>query len=124
MAEKLADEFGSMTTGLLRTVALAGIATIRENAHKILARFDQTLDAAYLGHRILLPHPPDAEDHLVAALGSELLSVLEEDRPGTHAGIEAIERWLNRAGGPDISEPFSFAGTIRVRSMAGSACSG
>ena len=110
LAEKLADEFGSMTTGLLRTVALAGIATIRGNAHRILARFDQTLDAAYLGHRILLPHPPDAEDHLVAALGSELLSVLEDDRPGAHAGIDAIERWLNRAGGPDISEPFSFPG--------------
>ena len=110
LAEKLADEFGAMTTGLLRTVALAGIATIRENAHRVLARFDQTLDAGYLGHRILLPHPPDAEDHLVAALGSELLSVLENDRPGTHAGIEAIERWLNRAGGPDISEPFSFPG--------------
>ena len=110
LAEKLADEFGSMTTGLLRTVALAGIATIRDNAHRVLARFDRHLDAGYLGHRLLLPHPPDAEDHLVAALGSELLSILEEDRPGAHADIRAIERWLNRAGGPDISEPFSFPG--------------
>ena len=110
LAEKLADEFGALTTGLLRTVALAGIATIRENAHRVLARFDRHLDAGYLGHRLLLPHPPDAEDHLVAALGSELLSILEEDRPGAHADIRAIERWLNRAGGPDISEPFSFPG--------------
>lgn len=111
LADRLVDEFVSMTSGLLRNVALAGIATIRENSHRVLAKFDETLDAAYLGHRILLPHPPDAEDHLVAALGSELISVLEEDRPGTHADIEAIERWLSRDGVPDTSVPFQFSGT-------------
>ena len=109
LAGCLVDEYVSMTSGLLRNVALAGIATIRKNAHRVLARFNEDLDPAYLGHRLLLPHPPDAEDHLVAALGSELLSVLEEDRPGTHAGIEAIRRWLNRDGGPDISIPLRFS---------------
>ncbi len=111
LAGKLVDEFALITSGLLRNVALAGIATIRENSHRILTKFDETLDAAYLGHRMLLPHPPDAEDHLVAALGSELISVLEEDRPAMHADIEAIERWLSRAGGPDTSMPFRFSGT-------------
>ena len=99
LPQTLVDEFDAMTSGLLRTVALAGITTIRENAHRVLARFDETLDGAYLWHRILLPHPPDAEDHLVAALGSELVSILDEDRPGAHADIEAIERWLKRSGG-------------------------
>ena len=110
LAEKLADEFGTMTAGLLRTVALAGIATIRENAHRVLARFDRHLDPGYLGHRLLLPHPPDAEDHLVAALGSELLSILEEDRPGAHADIRAIERWLTESHVSDRTEPFRFPG--------------
>lgn len=110
LADKLVDEFVSMTSGLLRNVALAGIATIRENSHRVLAKFDQTLDPAYLGHRMLLPHPPDAEDHLVAALGSELLSILEDNRPGVHAGIEAIGRWLEGVDGTDISEPFQFPG--------------
>ena len=114
LADKLADEFDSMTTGLLRSVALAGIATIRENAHRVLARFDRHLDPGYLGHRLLLRHPPDAEDHLVAALGSELLSILEEDRPGSHADIGAIERWLRRDDGPDISEPFRFPGGTKA----------
>ena len=109
LPQTLVDEFGEMTSGLLRTVALAGITTIRENAHRVLARFDQTLDAAYLGHRILLPHPPDAEDHLVAALGSELVSILDEDQPGAHADIDAIEHWLNGSGAPDVSEPRVFA---------------
>ncbi len=109
LPQTLVDEFGEMTNGLLRTVALAGVTTIRENAHRVLARFDQTLDAAYLGHRILLPHPPDAEDHLVAALGSELISILDEDRPGAHADIDAIEYWLNGSGAPDVSDPRIFA---------------
>ena len=112
LADKLVDEFASMTSGLLRNVALAGIATIRENSHRVLAKFDETLDPAYLGHRMLLSHPPDAEDHLVAALGSELLSILEDNRPGVHAGIEAIRQWLASEEGPDISEPFRFPGNI------------
>ena len=106
LANWLVNEFVLMTSGLLRGVALAGIATIRQNAHRLLARFDEDLDPAYLGHRLLLPHPPDAEDHLVAALGSELLSVLEEDRPGTYADIEAIERWLKEIEGLELSQPF------------------
>ena len=114
LAEKLADEFESMTSGLLRNVALAGIATIRENAHRVLARFDRHLDPGYLGHRLLLLNPRDAEDHLVAALGSELLSILEEDRPGAHADIRAIERWLTEGDVPDLSEPFRFPGKTRA----------
>ena len=108
LADRLVCEFVLMTSGLLRNVALAGIATIRNKAHKILGHFDETLDPAYLGHRLLLPHPPDAEDHLVAALGSELLSVLEDDRPGRHADIGAIERWLasRNDSGLNLSEPF------------------
>ena len=109
LANRLVCEFVSMTSGLLRNVALAGIATIRNNAHKILRHFDETLDPAYLGHRLLLPHPPDAEDHLVAALGSELLAVLEEDQPGRHANISAIERWLawRHDNGLNLHEPVS-----------------
>ena len=108
LADKLVDEFVSMTSGLLRNVALAGIATIRKNAHRVLSRFDQDLDPAYLGHRLSLRHPPDAEDQLVAALGAELLSVLEEDRPGAHANIHAIERWLKETNALNLSEPFDF----------------
>ena len=108
LADKLTDEFVAMTSGLLRSVALAGITTVRNRVHRVLARFDESLDPAYLGHRLLLPHPPDAEDHVVAALGSEMLAVLEEDRPGVHAGIEAIEEWLLQRDEDNLSEPFAF----------------
>lgn len=94
LANTLVEEFVSMTSGLLPNVALAGIGTIRNKAHSILERFTQELDPAYLGHRLLLPYPPDAEGHLVEALASEILSVLQEGRPGAQASIEAIGKRL------------------------------
>ena len=98
LADRLVDEFTEMTSGLLCNVGLAGISAIREKAHRVLAKFNKNLDAAYLGHRVLLPHPPDAEDHIVEALGSELLSVLEEDRVGEYSDINSIHAWLFAAG--------------------------
>ena len=110
LAERLVEEFALMTGGLLRNGAIAGIATVRDNAHRILAKFEKGLDPAYLGHRLLLPYPPDAEEHVDEALGAEIVSVIEEHRPGAHADIEAIELWLTlrESEGLQLSEPFSF----------------
>ena len=112
LAERLTDEFAQMVGGLLRNTAIAGIAAIRDNAHRILAKFEKGLDPAYLGHRLLLPYPPDAEDHIEEALGAEINSVIEEHRPGAHANIEAIRSWLalRESEGLPLSEPFSFPG--------------
>lgn len=112
LADRLADEFALMTGGLVRNTAIAGVATIRANAHKVLGKFDPSLDPAYLGHRLLLHHPPEAEDHLVEALVSEVASVLEEDRPGAGANVHAIEEWLGlrEADGLQLTEPFQFPG--------------
>ena len=108
LASRLADEFALMIGGLLRNVAIAGIAAIRQNAHRILAKFEQCLDPAYLGHRLLLHHPPDAEDHIVEALGSEVFSVLEEAGPGTRADVDAIGSWLamRERQGVRLTDPF------------------
>ena len=116
LADRLVHEFSLMTGGLIRNAAIAGIANIRDNTHRILAKFDESLDPAYLGHRLLLPHPPDAEGHLVEALGSELTSVLEENRPGARADVDAIESWLalREHEGLRLSEPFPFSAAQSV----------
>jgi len=112
LADRLINEFADMTGGLIRNAAIAGIAGIRDNAHRILAEFDPNRDPAYLGHRLLLDHPPDAEDHLEEALASEVASVLEEHRSGTRADIGAIRSWLihRQSDGLNLSEPFPFEG--------------
>ena len=110
LANRLVEEFALMTGGLLWNAAIAGLATVRDNAHRILAKFEKGLDPAYLGHRAMLPHPPDAQEHVEEALGAEITSIIEEHRPGSRANIEAIRSWLTlrQSDGLDLSEPFSF----------------
>ena len=98
LAAMLIDIFMSMTSGILPNMALAGVAAIRNRAHNVLAKFDRELDPAYLGHRILLPYPPDAEYHLVEALASELLSILEDHRPSQREISREIRVYLEQAG--------------------------
>lgn len=112
LASRLTEEFALMAGGLLRNTAITGIAAVRDNAHKILAKFARRLDPGYLAHRLLLPHPPDAEDHAEEALGAEIMSVIEDARPGARANIEAIESWLvsRQSEGVDLSVPLTFQG--------------
>lgn len=111
LADRLANDFAEMTGGLIRNAAIAGIAGIRANAHRILAKFEPSLDPAYLGHRLLLHHPPDAADHIEEALSSEIASVLEGHRPGKWADGDAIESWLaHRDSEVRLSQPLGFPG--------------
>ena len=95
LPDRLLKEFAEMTRGLLRNVALAGLSNLRNQVHTLLLKFDKSLDPAYLGHRLMLPNPPDAQDHVVDALGAEILSVLEDAQPGQQAAIGPIREWLN-----------------------------
>ena len=90
----LIKEFVSLTRGLLRNVALAGLAALREDTPRLLAKFDSNLDPAYLGHRMLLKQPADAEEHIVEALAAELAYILEHRRPGGEAALDIVEGWL------------------------------
>ncbi len=114
LADYLVDVFSEMVGGLIRNAAIAGIAGIRDNAHRILAKFDPSLDPAYLGHRLLLNHPPDAEDHLDEAFGSEIASVIEEHRPGLNVNIEAIDLWLARRRSEGLQLPGNFPKGLSV----------
>jgi Response receiver domain len=88
--ERVVKEFAAVVEGVLSNVAFAALAAIRGNTHKILSRFDRTLDPAFLGHRMLLPDPEDAERHLVELILQEFSAVLESAAVGDKAGYEAI----------------------------------
>ena len=100
LADRLVQEYSELTRGLLRNVALCGLAALRERAHQLLATFEDDIDPAFLIHRGLLPNPQDAESHVIEILGSEMLAILEEQGAGIEAGSEAIDGWL-RHYGPD-----------------------
>ncbi|MFC1946116.1 response regulator receiver domain [Chloroflexota bacterium] len=97
--DKLADcvigEFTEMTHGLVPNVALQSIAEIRDNTSKLLTRFNRELDAPYLTHRTLLVNPEEAEEHLVALIAEELVSILEEKDVKAKASIETIKHWID-----------------------------
>ena len=120
LADHLVNEFVAMTKGILRNVALEGLAALRDHVPKVLTKFDSSLDAAYIGHRVLLPNPADAEEHIVEALGAELLSILENSRPSDMASIDNIGAWLDeklQAAEIDTESPTRISGVTGFLEM-------
>ena len=103
LPDRLIDDFARMTTGLMPSIALVALTAVRENAHRVLDKFDGRLDAAFLAHRACLPIPDDSEQHMVAQIASELRAIMEEEvgrkRP---AGMEAIKSWIKDKGKENI----------------------
>ena len=94
-------------------VALAALAAIRNDAHRILQALNQDLDIAYLGHRVASPYPKDSEEHLVAILASEIASILDDNDVGAKADLSAINDWLARARASD-EDPLSCGSALSV----------
>ena len=103
LPDRLIHEFAEMTTGLLPNVAIAGLSQIRAQTHKLLNMFSRSLDPAYLGHRLLIPHPSDAEEEVVAMLVAEVLSILEHGDVAKQAGIDSIRAWISEKTANDES---------------------
>ena len=95
LPNRLIHEFAEMTTGLLANVAIAGLSEVRAQTHKLLTMFSPALDPAYLGHRVLLPNPSEAEDQVMAMFVAEVLSILEHGDVAKQAGIDSIRAWVN-----------------------------
>src|SRR5262249_31951813 len=94
LPERVVIEFATFIQGLVANVALLALAAVRSNTYRILTRFSRDLDPAYLGHRMLLPHPEDAEEHLVDAVVNELLAVLESADVRRGADLEVVRSML------------------------------
>ena len=88
---RVIDEFVEMGNGILANVTFACIAAVREETHRVLARFHRGMDVPFLTHRILLATPSDAEDYAVELVCSEVVAVLQREAIGPrYAGGDAI----------------------------------
>ncbi|MEQ8228520.1 MAG: response regulator receiver domain [Rhodospirillales bacterium] len=95
LAERLVFEFAKITDGLMPNVALTAISEIREATHRILAKYDGTLDPALLTHRVLLHDPHESEEFVVQLIADEIASLLETGAVGKSAfGLQSIGAWL------------------------------
>ncbi len=95
LPKRLVSDFAEMTQGILPGVAIAGLSEVRAQTHKLLTMFSTSLDSAYLGHRLLLDNPSEAEAQVVTMLVSELHSILEDGLVAEQAAMEAINIWIN-----------------------------
>lgn len=110
LPERLADEFAQLTRGIVSSVGLQALAAVRQDTHRILEKLGPELDPGYLGHRIALRRPSDAEAHVIEMVTSEIGSVLLGSEVGKAANTEAIRAWLKATFGsnPRLGEVFSF----------------
>ena len=104
LADRVINDFAYMVEGLLPSLVLTALASIRDNEYRVLERFGRDLDPAFLGHRASLTQPPEAAEHMVEQIASELHGIMEDAvsrRKPT--GIESIKLWLvDRLGGEGV----------------------
>lgn len=95
LPKRLISEFSALAAGLVSGVALASLAALRDDAHRVLQALPAELDASFLGHRSALAVPEDAKEGLVDLIASELMAVLHDHDVGVHADHAHIRRWLD-----------------------------
>ena len=102
---RLVSEFAQLTSGLVPTVALAALAAVRNETHRLLQALSADMDLGYLGHRVASSFPEDAEEHLVDIVAAEIGSVLSDGAVGTNADLDVIRSWLDhrRGGSPSLN---------------------
>ena len=95
LPKKLITEFSHFTKGLLPTIAMHSIASVREAAHHILAKFHSGLDGTLAGHRCLLTEPEDVECYCEDLFVAEIENVLTLNEVGIrYANLKIFKKWL------------------------------
>ena len=95
LPRRLIMEFVELNSGLLPSIALHSIASIRETTHHLLSTFNSYIDPAFVSHRSLLPNPQDSEDFILDLVSDELRSALSMNHIGhLYAGVDAHKDWI------------------------------
>jgi hypothetical protein len=92
---QLIADFTRLTEGLVSGVALQSLAALRKDTYRILNVLNSGMDIGYLGHRSALVDPPDAEQHLLEMVASEIWAVLDDHAASRVADVAAISSWID-----------------------------
>jgi len=117
LAQRIISEFATMHEGLLPSMALHGLASVRTNTKKILDKFQKEIDGAFLAHRGLILPGDDAFEQIPELLAEEALAVMVDNWIGPDEAKKLAEKaidgmgikttWETKAGG--ASEPGKYA---------------
>jgi len=114
LVESIIDDFTNQVAGLVPNMALQSLAELRKNTHKILGVFSKELDEAYLSHRMLLPHPQDAENFMIDIFVSEIQSILEDSKQvNSTLNIIQIMNWFKENFDDDRYKRFFINGNYQ-----------
>lgn len=78
LAGKIISDFAKTYEGILPSLALRGIASIRENTKRILDKFPREMDSALLVHAGLTLEDPSVVEDVLVLLTDEVKSVLHD----------------------------------------------
>ncbi len=117
LASRIISEFAAMHEGILPSMALQGLASVRTNTKKILDKFRKEMNGAFLAHRGLILPGDDAFEHIPELLAEEALAVMVDNGISQDAAKTLAERtidgmgiktaWVTKTGG--ASEPGKHA---------------
>lgn len=97
-------EFSKLSTGLLRSYALACVAAIRDDVHRLMAQYNPELDGAFVSQRAFIPNPQEASEMMHDIMISDLATVLRSDAIEEFLDGSASIDWFNAVGLHDGTE--------------------
>jgi hypothetical protein len=115
LCDFLINSFANLTTGLLSNAVVSSIASIRDNTHNLLHKFNSTLDPAYVSHILGLISSPKmreqahevAFDYAVELISEELKSSLQiNEKVKGSLSKEIISGWPDFIEVDDLKESF------------------
>lgn len=111
LAERIIREFAKMHEGILPSMALQGLASLRTNTKKILDKFRREMDGAFLAHRGLILPGDDAFEQIPELLAEEALAVMVDNQIGQDVakkladkaidGMSITTAWPRKTGNTD-----------------------
>ncbi|MFG1757473.1 response regulator receiver domain [Micromonospora echinofusca] len=90
---RLVEDFNEFSQGLLSGLVLHSLGVVKDEAHRLLARFPDNMDAPYLAHRALVG-PVQAEQFALQLVADELGSLLTSANVQTAVHQAEVEKRL------------------------------
>ena len=98
LAQRVISEFAAMHDGILPSMALHGLASVRTNTKKILDKFRREIDGAFLAHRGLILPGDDAFEQIPELLAEEALAVMIDNRVSHDDAKRLAEKAIDAMG--------------------------
>ncbi len=117
LPDKLVDDFGDMTEGLLPSAVLMAIGELRRVTHRLINKFPSKLDASYLNHRSLTVPSDEALSHIYPLIASEIESILSDCNVDDALDESAINDWLEGkiSNGLELGKNTKIRGNVNAK---------